>query len=319
MTDDQTRHMTPEEIEERRERVAANLRADRERDVESGQRAMALIEDAEHDEDDRTRGEGAGAPAYPGTFGAYDADDEEDEDLEYEEDRDLFAVFWDRRWWVLCGVVAIVVVFLIARGIGGGGEPAPEAPQDDPGGQARRAAPARPEAPSGEIEETGVVIGEPVVKEEEGTYYLRAGEIAWKGRLENTETGEELTLEGPTAAQCKRGVTLPQGSVTTCVFGRAEPDKPILHATLHRVTVGTEENTTGTYKAIDEAGVLVEGTYSDTRDGGTVVRTYTERAPGEAAQESRSYRVSFEAPPGVPIPVLVGWEPPAEAEIDEAA
>jgi hypothetical protein len=40
-----------------------------------------------------------------------------------------------------------------------------------------------------------------------------------------------------------------------------------------------------------------------------VVRTYTEHTPGSG--EQTRYAVRFEAPPGVPVPALVGWEAPA--------
>ncbi len=85
------------------------------------------------------------------------------------------------------------------------------------------------------------------------------------------------------------------------------------------VELGEEprEITTGTYYALDGSRVIVEGTYSDTRDGDTVTRTYSEAAPGSA--ELNRYAVSFEAPEGALIPVLVGWEPPAEADEDGAA
>jgi hypothetical protein len=202
-------------------------------------------------------------------------------------------------------VIAVVLLFAASKvvpALFGGGDEAATAPQ------AARQAPQET-GPQGSlaVRDTGIGIAEPV--EKDGAYYLRSGEIAWKGKLENTDTGEVLTLEGPTAAQFKRAITLPGGSITTGVFGRAEPGKPILHATFHRVSVGEQEYTTGTYVAVDEGRVLVKGSYSDERHGDAVVRTYTEHAPGLGEEER--YAVRFEAPPGVPIPALVGWQAPA--------
>lgn len=324
MSDEKTQDLTESAMRMRQERVERTVQEDREADARSAQEAIALIEDAEHDPDVATHH--PEAPEYPGGGFAHDEDPDENPDPDYDlEDDGFFAMLWERKWWVVAAAAAVLVVLLLVRGIGGGGEapqqaaPSPQAQaagQTETQGRDRGDAPASAPSPGGEIKDTGVVIGEPVVKED-GTYYLRAGEIAWKGELKDTDTGEELTLEGPTAAQMKRSITLPQGSITTGVFGRAEPDKPILHATFHRVTAGEAENTTGTYKAIDDAGVIVDGSYEDVRDGKEIVRTYTEHTPG--SQDYRSYRVRFEAPLGVPIPVLVGWEPPAEAEADEAA
>lgn len=262
-----------------------------------------------------------------------DGQDEEDEDLAahpqddgdedgyYEEDyEDAGAGFFDLVWEYKIYLIGFVLVLVVLVGIftaaRGGGEAPSQAPAPE---TAQKPEPGAARAPEEDrtVDDTGVALQEPVYKEDAGTYYLRAGSIAWKGELEKTDTGEQLTLEGPTAAQFKRSVTLPGGSVMTGVFGRAEPDKPIVHATFHRTTIGDVETTSGTYYAIDNDQVIVEGTYEDTRDGETVTRTYTEHAPGD--DRYHSYRVSFEAPLGVPVPVLVGWEPPAEVEQDEAA
>jgi hypothetical protein len=163
--------------------------------------------------------------------------------------------------------------------------------------------------------DTGIAFEEPVRRD--GDYYLRAGSVAWKGKLEKTDTGEILTLEGPTAAQFRRAITLPDGSVTTGVIGRAEPEGPILHATFQRTDAGTEELTQGTYSLVDGDTVLVEGHYADRRDGGSVTRTYTEdESPATAPGIDRRYAVRFEAPAGIPIPILVGWRAPEPALSD---
>lgn len=220
------------------------------------------------------------------------------------------------NWRYAVAGAAVLFVLAVALKLLGavGGEEAGRPGQNPPdgtgqagGGQALELA-----APLS-VRDTGIVFEAPA--EEDSAYYLKAGEIAWKGELENTGTGEMLTLEGPTAAQFKRAVALPQGSIMTGVFGRAEPEKPIVHATFQRVDLGGDEQTSGTYYAVDGGRVLVKGSYFDQRDGEAITRTYVEDAdpvtnPGIDAR----YAVRFEAPFGAPIPALVGWRPPAEAE-----
>ena len=218
---------------------------------------------------------------------------------------------WLTTYWYypVAGAAALLLIFvLLTRGGGGAPEPAdPSASNQKPEVAASQ--------PSGPVKETGIGFAEPVTKD--GEYYLRSGEISWKGKIENTDTGQELTLEGPSAAQFKRAVALPHGEIMTGVFGRAQPEQPIVHGTFHRVSFEDEEQTTGTYYAVRDQAVLVEGTYTDKRDGDTVTRTYHDDYPDESKQD-RSYKVSFEAPTDVPIPTLVGWEPPAVEDQPEA-
>jgi hypothetical protein len=171
------------------------------------------------------------------------------------------------------------------------------------GGQAAPVAAVR-------AEDTKVAFGVP--KQKGDDYYLEAGQIAWKGRLEKTKDGEVLTLEGPTAAQFKRAVQVAGGDITTGVFGRAEPGKPLVHATFHRTTIGDREVTQGTYSVVGEDAILLSGTYTDQRSGDDITRTYTENVPGAPPEEAASYAVKFKAPMGVPIPALVGWKAPED-------
>lgn len=205
-------------------------------------------------------------------------------------------------------VIALKLLGAVSGGEAGtSGQNPPEGSGQAGGGQALELA-----APLS-VRDTGIVFEAPA--EEDGVYYLKAGEIAWKGELENTGTGEMLTLEGPTAAQFKRAVALPQGSIMTGVFGRAEPEKPIVHATFQRVALGEDEQTSGTYYAVDGGTVLVKGSYFDQRDGGAITRTYVEDAdPVTSPGIDARYAVRFEAPPDAPIPALVGWRPPEEVE-----
>ena len=228
------------------------------------------------------------------------------------------ALEYAREYWYypLAAVAVTVLVVVMATRMLGGDAPAPQ--QTSQGPEARQEASQGSAGglaePAGEIQDTGVTFAEPIM--EDGSYYLRSGEISWKGKVEQSDTGEELTLEGPTAAQFKRAVALPHGEIMTGVFGRAQPDQPIVHGTFHRVTLGEDETTSGTYKAVVDQQVLADGNYTDERDGDTVVRTYRETLPQTG--EQRAYRVSFDAPAGVPIPTLIGWEPPPLPDAPEA-
>jgi hypothetical protein len=235
--------------------------------------------------------------------------DEDDED--YGGDGGLIDLIGE-YWYFVVGISAAIVVLMLlaSRLLGGGGE-APQQQAGPAGGEAPAAESAEPLEPT----ETGIVFEEP--EQKDGAYYLKAGDIAWKGKLENTDTGQQLTLEGPWAAQFKESVAFSQGSIMTGVFGRAEPGQPIVHGTYHRTVVGDEEVAAGTYTAVDAGRILVEGTYSDERDGNTVVRTYREWAP-TAPENVTTYAASFEAPPRVPVPALIGWKPPAPVREQEA-
>lgn len=274
----------------------------------------------------RAATESTGGPyAYGNPYGANAGnhqaghDDEAYGDEEFGEGG-LFEWVWE-HWYVPVGLVALFLAAVVLAGnVFGGSENAPDAsgagpaPRQADGSGTQGGSPTTPFGAEGlTVRDTGVVFRQPVVKAD-GTYYEGAGEIAWKGEKEATDTGTEYTLEGPTAAQFKTSVALPNGSITTGVFGRAAPGKPMFHATFHRTTMGQEEVTTGTYYALDGSRVIVEGTYADTRDGDTVTRTYSEAAPG--SESFNRYAVSFEAPAGALIPVLVGWKPPAEVDED---
>lgn len=176
----------------------------------------------------------------------------------------------------------------------------------------------------GDVRDTGIVVEEPLI--EDGYFYLRAGSITWKGEAKETENGEELKLEGTTVANFKQAVKLPgkdasgaDNSITTGVFGRAEPAKPVLHATISRAIVGDQEINTGTYYALSGQTVLLMGDFYDERRGDKVIRTYTDKAPGDT--QRTSYSVSFTAPPKTLVPALIGLEEPQlpESETEDPA
>lgn len=234
------------------------------------------------------------------------------EDPDDDEDGGILDLFFEYRFYIIGVVVALVAAFIISTTLLGGEAPPTKANNPDKAKQAANA-PETGQMPALTPRETGIVIQDP--EEKDGSYYLTAGKIAWKGELKDTDVGQELTLDGPTSAQFKRAVALPSGAITTGVFGRAETGQPIVHATFHRTESNGEETTTGTYFALDNDVVIVQGTYEDTREGSTVTRVYSERAPGDPDYER--YAVKFDSPIGVPIPALVGWtapDPIADAE-----
>lgn len=222
----------------------------------------------------------------------------------------------------VAAAVLILVLLWIFFGRGGE-EEAAEAPTQQaapPTTQQPVGAAAPASGPEPPVRDTGIVIEQPTEPPEgnecKGSYYLKAGSIAWCGQMEDLKDvpeGELLKLEGATYAEFRRvaldEVDIEDGSQMTGTFGRAEPGKPVLIGWFDRTIVGGTETTEGTYKLIDGQEILLTGNYSDAREGGDVVRTYSERPPGIPLSESSVQKVRFEAPVGTPIPALIGREP----------
>lgn len=260
---------------------------------------------------DPRRGPLSETQGYPGGYAGERPSpfSREDDDFYADEEEGILDLLKD-RWYLILGALAVLVVlFVIAGRVFGGGDPpaAPESSKQQASSVEKSQGTQKEASGAGEAEDTGIAV-EPGTQSEDGTVNLTAGDLAWKGKVEETDEGEALTLEGPTAAQFKRGFELPNGSVTSGVFAVAQSDKPVVHATFHRAEQGEEEVTAGTYYAMDENLVLSQGTYVDDRDGDTVTRTYTEQ-PGET--EESVYRVTFTAPKDAPIPLLPGWKAPS--------
>lgn len=225
----------------------------------------------------------------------------------------LFELF--KANWMIVAAIAVVlfVVILAVKMIGGGassdqstaGEAANETPPPANGEQALESAPES----AASTTDTGVAFEAPT--EQGGDYYIKAGELAWKGKKEATDQGEKITVEGATAAQFTRAVALPGGSITTGVIGRAEPEGQTLHATYQRVDLGENQKTSGTYYTVAEGLITSRGDYEDERSGETVTRTYDETRYAQGSRpENVTYQVTFDAPPETPIPVLVGHVDP---------
>ena len=151
----------------------------------------------------------------------------------------------------------------------------------------------------------------------DGSYAVGLGEYEWEGTKELKGDVEEVVLEGRTAANFTTAVRLTHGEITTGVFGRAEPDKPMWHATFQRTTTGGEESTNGTYQAVDEGQVILEGAYFDRivednpgDEPDVIVRTYVEGDPRKEGEDLTRYARTYRAPEGTLIPWMPGWEEP---------
>lgn len=209
---------------------------------------------------------------------------------------------------LLVGVLVAVlfVVFLAWLVFGRGGGEAPEA---------ERAPAAGAAAPA--IEDTGMAFE---LEDPEGNAYaIRLGEYEWEGTQAMNGDVEEVVLEGRTAAHFTTAVRLADGEIQTGVFGRAEPGKPMWHATFQRTTTGGQQTTTGTYTVVEDERVILEGAYTDRivednpeGEPDRIVREYVEGDPAAGGEDVERFRVSFDAEEGIEIPWLPG-HPVAEA------
>jgi hypothetical protein len=202
------------------------------------------------------------------------------------------------RWRLLAAGLAALALLIVLYGarmlpfFGGTEEPG----QGTPPGQSARYF----DAASSGIEDTGVVFGG--LKTEDGSATLEGAGLKWEGEIETGEAGETITLEGPTAAQIRRGFEMPHSSIQSGVFAVAEESGAVLHVTFHTFDAAGTEVTQGSIFAVEDDRLDFTGYYRDERERGSekVVRTYM--PPG-----GENYRVSFEAPEGTPVPLLVGF------------
>jgi hypothetical protein len=202
-----------------------------------------------------------------------------------------------RRRLLVAGLAALALLIILygARMLPLFGEA--ESGQDAPPGQA---ATYSDDVPSSEIEDTGVVFGG--LKTEDGAASLEGAGLKWEGEVEAGETGETITLKGPTAVQIRRGFEMPRSSIQSGVFAVAQESGAVLHVTFHTFDAAETEVTQGSILAVEDDRLDFTGYYRDERQRGSekVVRTYM--PPG-----GENYRVSFEAPEGTPVPLLVGF------------
>lgn len=213
----------------------------------------------------------------------------------------------------LACAAALLVLFVGYRIVFGGeaGGEASEPPAGAPGGAAQVSMDA------GTPKETNLVFRKPVEGQDD-SYTVGLGEYEWEGTKKLNGDVEEVVLEGRTAANFTTAVRLAEGEITTGVFGRAEPEKPMWQATFLRTTTGGRETTTGNYHAVDGGQVILEGSYFDRvvednpgDEADDIVRTYVEGDPRDGGGDLTRYSVIFHAPEGTEIPWLPGWREPA--------
>jgi hypothetical protein len=156
------------------------------------------------------------------------------------------------------------------------------------------------DATSSGVKGTGIVFGG--LKTEDGAATLEGAGLKWEGEVETGESGETITLEGPTAAQIRRGFEMPHSSIQSGVFAVAHEGGEVLHVTFHTFDAAGTEVTQGSIFAVGDDRLDFTGYCRDERERGSekVVRTYMPSG-GE------NYRASFEVPEGTPVPLLVGF------------
>ena len=251
----------------------------------------------------------------------------------------------------LC-MVLFVVATVGLPDLGGGEEVASSRGGGSPGDPPAGGGSSEPQGPrSAPLYDSGLSFT--YSQNEDGTVKLSAGEgLDWTGRIERVSKQEApqsgagdgrqgdsegsaaqaavevLRLSGPTAAEVGPGYVMDSasenaGQKSTTVFAVEGEGVPDVHATFDLFSgvsgEGPARQSNGTYDVTADSGELIaDGTYSDHRTGASggreVIRTYTEQVPGESG--SRQFRVRYEADPGMPIPLLAGWQTPDERPED---
>lgn len=189
---------------------------------------------------------------------------------------------------VLLALILVLFAFGVL-GSGGGEEPSNTAPS------------ASSETTAG-VRLTDLAFGELMQEEGGETVTLEGAGFSWQGEVQDGEAGQTVTLKGPTAVQIRQGFELPHSSVQSGVYAVAQDEGPVMHVVFNTFLSGETEVTQGSIFSIEDDALEESGYYRDEREKGTetVVRTYFPSG-GE------NYRVSFEAPQGTPVPLLVGY------------
>ena len=212
---------------------------------------------------------------------------------------------------LILAVLTVLIWFMFLRG----GEEAktPEAGNSD----GRQVAPmaAKPSSSVGGVDDTGVIFGS--LDENGDKASLQGAGLQWDGSVSKKEdgAGETITLEGPTAAQIERGFKVKDSEVESGVYALAQDDGSVLHVDTHTYKLAPEnatgmpvedQMTLGTIFDLEDGSLHQAGFYVDRYESGsqTVLRKYF---PGPDFSEQDSYEVSFNAPKGTPVPLLVGY------------
>lgn len=210
----------------------------------------------------------------------------------------LFGVFW----------------FVLLRG---GGE-ANEAPTDKGSGEGDAPLAAQPSPKAGGVDNTGVIFSS--LEEDGDDATLQGAGLNWDGSVTKKDggAGETITLEGPTAAQVERGFEVDNSDVDSGVYALAQDDGSVLHVATHTYQLVSQQQdneadeqiereiTFGTIFDLEGGNLRQSGFYVDRHEAGSpkTLRTYYK---GPDFDPKDSYEVSFNAPKGTPVPLLVGY------------
>ena len=201
------------------------------------------------------------------------------------------------RLVALMATLLVLGLFLLLHGLGGGSS------SDTSNASAPPAAPSAKASPPADskVVDTGITFGDLSTKG--GKASLSGAGLTWDGTVTSGESGQTVTLKGPTAVQVRQGFEMPRSSIQSGVFAVAQQGGDVLHVVFNTFQAGDTEITQGSIFAVKDDKLVYSGYYRDERKtaSDTVVRTYM--PPG-----GENYRRSFKAPEGTPIPLLVGFK-----------
>lgn len=219
---------------------------------------------------------------------------------------------------VLLVLVVLLGVFWFVF-LRGGGE-TNEAPTDkgSGGGDAPLAAQPSPEA--GGVDNTGIIFSS--LEEDGDNASLQGAGLDWDGSVTKKDAGagETLTLEGPTAAQVERGFEVDNSDIDSGVYALAQDDGSVLHVATHTYQLVAQQEDNEADEQIEEE--ITFGTIFDL-EGGNLSQPsfYIDRHPEPGSPKTHrtyykgpdfnpkdSYEVTFNAPKGTPVPLLVGYQ-----------
>ena len=203
------------------------------------------------------------------------------------------------RLVALMATLLVLGLFLLLHGLGGGSSSDTSNASAPPAAPSAKASPSAPA--DSKVVDTGITFGDLSTKG--GKASLSGAGLTWDGSVTSGESGQTITLKGPTAVQIRQGFEMPRSSIQSGVFAVAQQGGDVLHVVFNMFQAGDTEITQGSIFAVKDDKLVYSGYYRDERKtaSDTVIRTYM--PPG-----GRNYRRSFKAPKGTPIPLLVGFK-----------
>lgn len=211
-------------------------------------------------------------------------------------------------------VLLVVFWFVFLRG---GGETV-QNPAGNEGGGEKAPLAAQPSPEAGGADATGIVFGRLYEGGDKAT--LQGAGLDWEGSItpKDDGAGETITLKGPTAAQVERGFEVDNSDVDSGVYALAQDDGSVLHVATHTYQLVSQQQdkeadeqiereiTFGTIFDLEGGNLRQSGFYVDRHEPGSpkTLRTYYK---GPDFNPKDSYEVSFKAPKGTPVPLLVGY------------